>query len=150
MRRRIHRIRETWRWLLAAYAVLSALVGAVGILAPSAAMEAAVGVWTAAYGVGMVSAGLLAAVYTLLGRWRAVQVAILSLAALAALHGCLIIAATGAGGTMSGLRIAVAAVGLIGWVLTLRRLISLQQAVARLEMRNVVLRADVDEREERG
>ncbi|WP_158707719.1 hypothetical protein [Janibacter massiliensis] len=138
--------RETWRWLLIAYAILSAAVGAVGIFAPSAAMEAAVGLWTIAYGVGMVGAGLLAAFYGILGRWRAVQTAILSLAALAALHGGLIVAATGTGGTMSGLRVAVAAVGLIGWVLTLRRLIELQEATARLEMRNLLLRADADER----
>lgn len=108
--------RPWWEKLTGAWLAGAAVVGAAGVLHPSTSLVSVLGAGALLYSVGMLAFGCLGFRAWWAGHRRGESVAIVCIAILTLLHGILVLAVTGDGGTQTALRLMQAAFGVLAWV----------------------------------
>jgi hypothetical protein len=103
--------------LTALYAAVIVTSGIYGLVHPALSIESGLGVASVVYSLGLIVMGAIV-IASVAWAWRRTElVALLTLAALTALHSVLVAVSSGTSGGQTALRLAAAVVGLTGWAL---------------------------------
>ena len=107
--------RPWWEKLTGVWLAGAIVVGAAGALHPSTSLASALGAGALLYSAGMIAFGCLGLRAWWAGHRRGESVAIVCIAVLTLLHGVLVLAVTGDGGTQAALRLIQGAAGALAW-----------------------------------